>query len=254
MAADVAGMSQALPRFSFLVPAYNEENFLPRLIDSVDAARARYRGGKDSIEVIVADNASTDRTAQVARERGCLVQPVEKRVIAAARNGAASAARGEILCFCDADMRIHPETFNVIDNCMAAGKTVAGATGVRLERMSLGLAVTVAFVLPFVWILGIDTGVVFCRRQDFLAVGGYDEGKSFAEDVNFMMKLKLLGRTRGQRLARLTSAKALSSARKWDKHGEWHQLTMMMAMALRYPFRRGAMDEFVKSYWYDDPR
>jgi glycosyltransferase involved in cell wall biosynthesis len=248
------GLNQDPPRISFLVPAYNEENYLLRLIDSVDVARARYLGGKDSIEVIVADNASTDRTAQIARERGCRVQPVAKRVIAAARNGAASAARGEILCFCDADMRIHPETFNAIDACMAAGKTVAGATGVRLERMSLGLAVTFASVIPFVWILGIDTGVVFCRREDFLAVGGYDEGRSYAEDVNFLMKLKRLGRTRGQRFSRLTTAKALSSTRKWDKHGEWHQLRMMITLAIQYPFRRHAVDKFAKSYWYDDPR
>jgi hypothetical protein len=102
--------------------------------------------------------------------------------------------------------------------------------------------------------MGIDTGVVFCRREDFLAVGGYDEGRSYAEDVNFLMKLKRLGRTRGQRFSRVTSAKALSSTRKWDKHGEWHQLRMMFTLAVQYPFRRHAVDKFAKSYWYDDPR
>ena len=98
-------------RFSLVIPAYNEAVLLPALLDSVDAARERYRGGRDSIEVIVADNASSDATAAIATARGCRVAPVEKRLIAAARNGGAAVAQGEIICFIDADSRIHAETF-----------------------------------------------------------------------------------------------------------------------------------------------
>ena len=70
------------PRISLIIPAYNEEELLPRLLDSIDAARATYGG---TVEVIVADNASTDGTAELARRRGCRVVAVEKRAIAAAR-------------------------------------------------------------------------------------------------------------------------------------------------------------------------
>ncbi|MBW2174607.1 MAG: glycosyltransferase, partial [Deltaproteobacteria bacterium] len=59
------------PRFSLIIPAYNEEAYLPWLLDTVDEARARYVGGPETIEVVVADNASTDGTRQVARRRGC---------------------------------------------------------------------------------------------------------------------------------------------------------------------------------------
>ena len=69
------------PRLSLVIPAYNEEAYLAALLDSVDLARERYRGGPDAIEVILADNASTDRTATMARARGCHVVSVEKRVI-----------------------------------------------------------------------------------------------------------------------------------------------------------------------------
>ena len=41
-----------------------------------------------------------------------------------------------------------------------------------------------------------DTGVVFCRRADFVTVGGYDERRYFAEDVVFLWALKRLGRSR----------------------------------------------------------
>ena len=61
-----------LPRFSLITPAYNEEQLLGRLLDSVDAARANY-GSADAIEVIVADNVSTDRTAAIAVSRACRV-------------------------------------------------------------------------------------------------------------------------------------------------------------------------------------
>ena len=117
------------PRFSLIIPAYNEERLLPRLLDSVDGARSAYADADsveadsieadsieaDSIEVIVADNMSTDRTAQIAAARGCRVVRVAKRVIAAARNGGAQVARGEILCFIDADSRVHPQTFVAIE-------------------------------------------------------------------------------------------------------------------------------------------
>src|SRR6266496_3524013 len=103
-----------LPRYSLIIPAYNEERLLGRLLDSVDAARATYGGG-DAVELIVADNASTDRTAVIAAMRGCRVIAVEKRVIAAARNAGARAARGEFLAFVDADAQVHPDTFVEID-------------------------------------------------------------------------------------------------------------------------------------------
>ena len=88
------------PRLSLVIPAWNEAALLPRLLASVATARTRWiQSGRDAnaIEVIVADNGSTDATATIAREAGCIVVPVEKRVIAASRNGGAAAAHGEIL-------------------------------------------------------------------------------------------------------------------------------------------------------------
>ena len=159
----------------------------------------------------MADNASTDSTASLAASRGCRVVSVEKRVIAAARNGGARAARGEIVCFVDADTRIHPETFRAIDEALATGRVVGGATGVRLERWSAGIAVAYMMLVPLVWVTGIDTGLVFCRKEDFDAVGGYNENLLIAEDVAFPWALKRLGRRRGQRLVRLRRFKATAS-------------------------------------------
>lgn len=246
--------ASAGPRFSVVIPAHNEERLLPRLLDSIDTAREVYGGGPGSIEIIVADNASTDSTASLAASRDCLVVPVEKRVIAAARNGGARAARGEIVCFVDADARIHAETFGAIDEALATGRVVGGATGVRLERWSLGIAAAYLMIVPLVWVTGIDTGLVFCRREDFEAVGGYDENLRIAEDVVFPWALKRLGRRRGQRLVRLRGFKATASLRKFDEHGDWHYVAMLPRTTLLFLFRRRAFLEFIDRYWYRPSR
>lgn len=238
-------------RHSLVIPAYNEAHLLPRLLDSVDAARARYNG---SVQVIVADNASTDDTAAIAAARGCEVARVEKRRIACARNGGARLARGESLCFVDADSKIHPETFNAIDAALARTDVVGGATGVYPERWSLGIAATWMLMLPIVWTTGMDTGVVFCRRADFEALGGYDEERELAEDVAFMWALKRLGARRGQKLARLTHVKAMASMRKFDRHGDWHYFTTVIPQGAPAIFRRSARTRLAQRYWYTDDR
>jgi glycosyltransferase involved in cell wall biosynthesis len=237
------------PRFSLIIPAYNEAAFLPRLLDSVDEARGRYAGGAQAVEVVVADNASTDATAALAAARGCRVARVEKRVI-----GGARIAPGEVLSFIDADSRIHPETFNAIDRALATGRYVGGATGVRMERMSPGIGVTFLLFLPLVWATGMDTGVVFCRREDFQAVGGYDENRLFAEDVAFLLKLRRLGRRRGLRLGRTPGAKAVASARKFDRHGDWHYFSIIGRAFWWSLFSPRRLNRFARDYWYDPGR
>ncbi len=149
-------------RHSLVIPAYNEARLLPRLLDSVDVARSRYQ---KNLQVIVADNASTDATAAIAAARGCEVARVEKRRIAAARNGGARLARGESACFIDADSSIHPETFNAIDQALARPDVVGGATGVFPERWSVGIAFTWMVMLPVVFVTGMDTGAARCAPR-----------------------------------------------------------------------------------------
>jgi glycosyltransferase involved in cell wall biosynthesis len=239
------------PRYSVVIPAYNEEKLLGRLLDSLDVARAAY-GNADAIEVIVADNVSTDRTAEIARARGCRVALVEKRVIAAVRNAGARAAVGEHLAFVDADTQVHPRTFVEIDKALATGRVVGGATGATLERRSLGIAMVYLTLVPIALLTGMDTGVVFVRRRDFEELGGYDESRLVAEDVAFLLSLKRLGKTRGQRLKRVTSAKVIVSTRKFDEFGDWHTISLI-SEGLRH-FFNGKPTEFTDRYWYKPKR
>ncbi len=239
------------PRISLIIPAFNEAELLPRLLDSVDLARAAY--GRE-VEVIVADNGSTDATAEIAGQRGCRVAAVEKRSIAAARNGGAAAARGEILAFTDADGVIHPRTFQAIDRAISSGKIVAGATGGRFERWSPGLVATFVLFAPIALATGFDTGVVFCLRNDFESIGGYDETRLFAEDVAFLLALRRHGKSSGRRLARPWGARTTISTRKFDRWGDWHFFTRMPALGWQLLKDPKAATDFAREYWYRPER
>ncbi len=240
-------------RFSIIIPAYNEARLLPRLLDSIRVAAERF--GRGQIETIVADNCSTDATRETALSHGAKVADVPKRRIAAARNGGARMARGEVLCFIDADSAVHPDTFAKIDEAMRDERVVAGASGVYLERVSPGLAATYLAMLPMLYITGMDTGVVFCGREDFDAVGGYNEDLYVAEDVAFLQALKRHGASNGRRLTRLSGVKALGSTRKFDENGDWHYFPLgLRSVALLITKGAGFFhrqeDIPLMDYWY----
>ena len=241
-------------KFSIIIPAYNEERYLPRLLESIDIARSNYSGGRDTVEVIVADNCSTDRTAEVAAHHGARVVPVAKRRIAAARNGGARAAAGEILCFIDADSAVHPQTFDAIDRTMTSGRYVWGVTGAVLERKSFALLITYFLMMPMVLLTGLDIGLSFCRREDFEAVGGYDESRLYAEDVILPLALRRLGRTRGQRTTRLPQVKALGCTRKFDQFGDWHYFWMLGHVFKSLVTWNWHDEKLAQRYWYNSGR
>jgi glycosyltransferase involved in cell wall biosynthesis len=248
------------PDISLVIPAHNEAAYLPRLLDSVDVACERYRHGPEGIEIIVADNCSSDETPQIAAARGCRVEPVAKRLIAAARNGGAAVAGGELLAFADADFRIHAETFNYIESVMRHPGYVGGATGITMERWSLGIGTTWYMIMPPLWLLGLDGGVWFCRRSDFRQIGGYNETVPLGEDVDFLWRLKRLGgshrprerlatRFTAQRLG-LEAALVLNSSRKWDQHGDWHMIPDVLRAAFYFVFAQQKLREYAQRYWY----
>lgn len=241
-----------MPAISLVIPAYNEAQLLPRLLDSIDVARARFDDGAGQIEVIVADNSSSDQTAAIALARGCRIATVTKRMIGACRNGGAALATAPILCFVDADMQVHPDTFNAIARAGADPRYVGGATGVTMERWSPGIVMTFAVALPLMWLTGMDTGVVFCRRDDFISVGGYDEQRHYAEDLDFLWKLIRRGWPRRQRLTRLRPVKAIASARKFDRYGDWHYFWLMPSLLPGTWRRERGGSARARDYWYND--
>lgn len=207
------------PTFSIIIPAYNEEKLLPRCLSSVDAAAAR---AGEPYEVIVANNCSTDRTAEVARMHGVKVVDVERRCISTVKNQGAAAATGKYLVFVDADNMVSENMLVEIMKCLEGGRYVGGGVAnVRTDRKSLGITLTLLFLAPFLPFTGVSIYVFYLPREVFWEVGGFNEDKYAMEDVDFAMKLKRLGKSRGLKFMNLWKAQVIMSARKWDTHGDW---------------------------------
>ncbi|HVC96453.1 MAG TPA: glycosyltransferase [Pirellulales bacterium] len=181
-----------LPLISFIIPAHNEESFLGRTLESIAAAVVNLDRRS---EVIVVDDASTDRTAEIADSHGATVVAVELRQIAAARNAGAKAAHGDVLVFLDADTILAAETLLAALAELDSGAVGGGATvvfdGPTALWTRLGLTIFTAAARLVRWTAGC---FVFVRRDAFEAVGGFDERYFAAEELVLSRALKRQGR------------------------------------------------------------
>ena len=76
-------------RFSMLIPARNQEKYLPSCLESTRAAAGAFPG---EVEIVVALNRCTDRTEEIALGHGAKVVREDGRNLARIRNAAARAA------------------------------------------------------------------------------------------------------------------------------------------------------------------
>jgi len=89
---------------SVIIPAFDEERYFSLTLAHLRRASDHLGACRDEeVEVIVVDNASTDRTAETALASGATVVPVPEHNIGRVRNAGASASAGDLLVFLDAD-------------------------------------------------------------------------------------------------------------------------------------------------------
>lgn len=207
---------------SVIIPAFNEERYLPRTLEHL--RRAADHLGSD-VEVIVADNASTDRTAEIASGSGARVVPVPEHNIGRARNAGASAAAGDVLVFLDADTLVPEGVLGRIAGLMGDGSCLGGAADIdhRPARAAIRLYLRMWRLIGLS--LGMAQGALqFCRRDAFAALKGYDESVYMGEDVDFYRRLGKLARARGQHVRILRDVRVVASARRFDQWPTWRIL------------------------------
>ena len=175
---------------SFIVPAYNEEFELPRTLQAI-----REAAGDLAHEIIVVNDASTDRTAEIARNAGTKLISIERRQIAAARNAGARAAAGEILFFVDADTRINVRHVTGALAALEAGYAGGGARVGVEGTIPLWARVGLRLFCAIYFALNLAAGAfLFSTRENFEAVGGMDESLFIGEEVYFSLALRKLGK------------------------------------------------------------
>ena len=129
-------------KLSIVVPAFNEELLLAGTLTNIQAA-ARVFDAAGGWELIVCDNNSSDRTAEIARLAGARVVFEPHNQISRARHPGAAAATGEWLLFVDADSSpsegLLAELRAAIDGgtCLAGGSTIAADSVSFLSRMGI---------------------------------------------------------------------------------------------------------------------
>jgi glycosyltransferase involved in cell wall biosynthesis len=207
---------------SVIVPAFNEELYLPRSLPSLRRAAAEC---KCSVELIVVDNASTDRTAEMARASGARVvyEPVHN--VARVRNAGAATAYGEVLVFVDADTKVPHEFLDRVNEAMTDPQCLGGSADIVHHVRSKILR---AYLGAWRWTgskLGMAQGAAqFCRASAFRVLNGYDESQFMGEDVDFYWRLrKMCARTRGH-VQFLSGVKVVPSPRRFDTAPVWRTL------------------------------
>jgi glycosyltransferase involved in cell wall biosynthesis len=170
---------------SVVVAAFDEEVFIAEALGSVLAQTYR------DVEVIVVDDGSSDRTAEIAQQFGVRVLRQPHEGAAAARNAGLAVAAGEYWTIFDADDVMPPE------RCAAQ---VAHLETHPEHGMVLGLAE--AFVTPGeprpahynpAWDDGPyhgHLGTMMARRAAFDAVGDFDSSLLLGEDLDWHARAK----------------------------------------------------------------
>lgn len=178
---------------SFIIPAHNEEALLGRTLDVLFASA---RAAAQPFEVIVVDDASTDRTAEIAHAHGARTVAVQCHQIAAARNAGAREAKGEILVFVDADTLLPPETLKQALDSLQNGASGGGARVMFDNKPGFILRLFIhAFTFCYFTLCRWAAGCfIFVRRDAFEKIGGFDERYFVSEEIHLSRALKRLGR------------------------------------------------------------
>ncbi|MFN7171680.1 MAG: glycosyltransferase [Fimbriimonadaceae bacterium] len=209
-------------RVSVVIPAHNEAEYLRRLLTSLkDQTVSGFQ------VVVVCDNCS-DNTEAVAEEFGACTVVGKFGHAGIARNAGIEAAGGELLILLDADT-IAPA--DMVANVMAAESRGAsfGAAYLRNESSNLVGMLWVAGQNLMTRLSGCLYGtMIFVRRDCIAKVGMYDESLKWAEDVEFSLRLRLVGK-RGMIATRMPY-----SERRFIERGRFRELIRRIGASMKH--------------------
>lgn len=232
-------------KLSIIIPAYNEENYLPATLDAINATLT------GDAEIIVVDNLSTDATRQIAEERGAIVITETERNIGKVRNTGAEAATGDVLVFIDADSIVRAGIFAKIVEAVSDGRCLGGSAAVEYEPIDdRPLIHWFVKLYPILgkWMKMRGGALQFCRSDVFRELGGFDTTIYVGEDIDFGWRLDHLARERDAHTTFIEEPKVLTSSRRWNRMGLvrllffTHPITVLAARRVRSLWKD----------WYED--
>jgi glycosyltransferase involved in cell wall biosynthesis len=240
-------------KISVIVPAFNEEKLLGASLAEINVAAAAFTARSWDFELIVCDNNSTDRTADIARVAGAQVifEPVNQ--IARARNAGASIATGDWLVFVDADTHPNEKLFADVAENIVSGKVLAGGVTIRLDEKLL-----VAGCITHFWnyssrLTRLMAGsFIFVEAAAFRGVGGFSHEFYAAEELDLSLRLKKLARATQRKIVILHRHPIKTSARKMKLY-TGRELGGFFLRSI-FNHRRTVRDREAAFMWYDGRR
>ncbi|PCI06382.1 MAG: hypothetical protein COB77_06880 [Gammaproteobacteria bacterium] len=173
---------------SVIIPAFNEEKHIKNTLQSLVQ--------RNALEIIVVDNGSTDKTAEIAKQHGVMVIDFPTGTIAAVRNRGVAASTSDVLIFIDADVRVSPDWHNKL--AAVAQKlhdTPLLVTGSRVQSAEKNnwlhkywFSELTSYDAPY-----INSGHLITSRLLFDKIHGFSEKLETAEDYDFCKKASSVG-------------------------------------------------------------
>jgi glycosyltransferase involved in cell wall biosynthesis len=153
---------------------------------------------KSRYEVIVVDNGSSDRTAEIAGQKGATVYVKPELTISGLRNYGASQADGEILAFIDADCTVTPGWLDTAAGYLPIKEIVCFGSppvipenATWVQRAWFPIRCKNLYGADADWLESMN---MFVRRSVFETVHGFDEKLVTCEDYDLSLRLRSIGR------------------------------------------------------------
>lgn len=240
-------------KISIIVPAFNEEKLLGASLAQIQSAATAFTRIGWETELIVCDNNSTDRTAEIARAAGATVvfEPVNQ--IARARNTGAAAATGDWLIFVDADSHPSAALFADVVEQIVSGQCLAGGATVRMDEhyFFAGWLVRL-WNWASRWRKLLAGSFIFIEAAAFRDVGGFSRELFVGEELDLTLRLRKLAKATGKSIAILHRHPLVTSARKMKLYSAWEHLRFLAFAA--FNARRAMTNRETAHLWYDGRR
>jgi len=241
-----------MPDISIIIPTLNEEASLPHTLKNISSLNPPPK------EILVVDSYSQDNTVSIALSCGIPVIFSPQRGRSRQMNLGAQIATGEIICFIHADTKVPTDLISIISQTLANKNIACGGfisimNNSQTTRWSISLNNYLkTFYAPLIFrphlffkglrILFGDQAI-FCRRQDFWKVGGFDINQPIMEDADLCLKLVKLGRIY------LVNRFVYSSDRRVAKWGVFQANFIYLFIGFLWGF--GISPNFLKRFYQD---
>lgn len=231
---------------SIVIPALNEEKFLPALLKSIRAQTFK------DYEIIVADANSTDNTVKIAKEHGCRI--VAGGLLSRGRNEGARAAAGDLLLFLDADTKLPSGDFiekainefkeRKLDVCSCSIKPMEKSKLFGERFVNFVFDIYNYFLICCENIFSHSPGsMILVKKSLHRKISGFNEKAGIGEDTLYVKNARKYGK-----FGILRSVKILWSIRRLEREKWWRPIFLWVLSDICLLYDEKKLEAFKRGF------